>query len=204
MRNLYKNILWGNGLERGAMETIIGLGGGPWPTFKRYLMERPTHGFPEPIFNHSFQLRRYQPEDLHDHAEALAKAFSDSDDRMLFPVLGSKEGCLELMREIVRRWDFVPEATWLAIGAAGPVGTIQGLKSGSTGMIQNVGVIPEARCRGLGKLLLKNAIDGYSETGIGTVQLEVTANNIPAVTLYELMGFHRTKVLYKPATTILI
>lgn len=186
------------------METIIGLGGGPWPTFKRYLMVRPTYGLPDRTIYHPFYLRQYCPEDLLDHAEALAQSFADSDDRMLFPILGSKDGCLDLMREIVRRWDFVPEATWLAYGPSGPVGTVQGLKSGSTGMIQNVGVIPQARCKGLGKILLANVINGYATLGIETVQLEVTANNLPAVTLYEAMGFKLSKVSYKPASTILI
>lgn len=186
------------------METIIGLGGGPWPTFKRYIMERSTQCIAPSKLLHPFHLRPYQSEDLLDHAEALAHSFSDSDDRMLFPVLGSKEGCLELMREIVRRRDFVPGATWLALGPAGPVGTVQGLRDGSTGLIQNVGIIPQARNKGLGRLLLNNVIHGYSSSGIATVQLEVTANNTPAMTLYETMGFKRTKVLYKPATTILI
>lgn len=186
------------------METIIGLGGGPWPTFKRYLMERPTQGLPDRTIQLPFHLRQYQPEDLFDHAEVLAQSFADSDDRMLFPVLGSKDGCLDLMSEIVRRWDFVPEATWLASDASGPVGTVQGLKSGSTGMIQNVGVIPQARCKGLGKILLTSVIRGYAAAGIETVQLEVTANNVPAVNLYEAMGFKLSKVLFKPAATILI
>ena len=190
--------------EHEAVETIIGLGGGPWPTFRRYLMDRPAQGISRHWEHPSYHFRSYQPEDLNDHAEALAQSFSDSDDRMLFPVLGSREGCQDLMREIVRRWDFVPEATWLAIGPTGPVGTIQGLKTGSTGMIQNVGVIPYARSKGLGKLLLLNSINGYAKAGIETVQLEVTANNIAAVKLYESVGFKLIKVLYKPAATILI
>lgn len=186
------------------METIIGLGGGPWPTFKRYVMARPTQRIADSAIHHPFHLRQYQSEDLLDHAEVLFQSFADSDDRMLFPVLGSRDGCLELMREIVRRWDFVPEATWLACGPSGPVGTVQGLKSESTGMIQNVGVIPQSRCQGLGKILLSNVINGYAAKGIGMVQLEVTANNHPAMVLYEAMGFKLSKVLYKPAATILI
>lgn len=186
------------------MEPIITLGGGAWPLFKRFRMERPTQGLPDPGTHPFFTLHPYQGADLQAHAEALAQSFADSDDRMLFPVLGSMEGCLELMREIVRRWDFVPGATWLASDPTGPVGTIQGLKTGQTGMVQNVGVVPRARNRGLGKLLLQHMIRGYARAGLTTVQLEVTANNRQAVSLYESMGFRCTEVLSKPAATNLV
>jgi ribosomal protein S18 acetylase RimI-like enzyme len=65
-------------------------------------------------------------------------------------------------------------------------------------------VIPHARSKGLGKLLLLNSINGYAKAGIETVQLEVTANNITAVKLYESVGFKLIKVLHKPAATVLI
>lgn len=194
---------WVNG-RSAMMETIIGLGGGPWPTFRRYQMERLSEKLPEPSIGSSIMMLPYEPGLLHDHADALALAFSDSDDRMLFPILASREGCMELMREIARRWDFVPGATWLAMSPIGPVGTIQGLRTGPVGMIQNVGVVPQSRGKGIGKSLLASAITGYALAGIPKVQLEVSANNEGAVRLYRDMGFTQTNELFKPAATILV
>lgn len=184
------------------METIVGLGASPWPNFKRYRMERSTAGLSPAATIPGVEFVPFRPEILEDHAEALAQSFAESEDRMIFPVLSSFPGCLELMREIARRRDFVHEATWLARSPAGPVGTIQGLWNGAIGLVQNVGVLPHMRGRGIGRALLTRAAFGYASVGVSTIQLEVTAANEPAVSLYQAMGFKRSKVIYKPVVTL--
>jgi ribosomal protein S18 acetylase RimI-like enzyme len=184
------------------METIIGLGVSPWPNFKRYRMERPTLGISPPVVIPGVEFVPFRPEILAEHAEALSQSFAESDDRMIFPVLSGFAGCLELLREIARRRDFVHEATWLARSSSGPVGTVQGLWNGSIGLVQNVGVLPHLRGRGIGRALLTLATLGYASVDVETIQLEVTAANEAAVNLYQSMGFKRSKVIYKPVITL--
>jgi hypothetical protein len=184
------------------MEMIIGLGASPWPNFKRYRMERPTAGITPATVIPGIEFVPFRPEILAEHAEALAQSFAESDDRMIFPVLSGFAGCLELLLEIARRRDFVHEATWLARSPSGPVGTVQGLWNGATGLVQNVGVVPHMRGRGVGRALLTRATLGYASVGVETIQLEVTAANDAAVNLYQSMGFKRSKVIYKPVVTL--
>ncbi len=73
------------------------------------------------------------------------------------------------------------------VGRAGEnyVGTVQGVidRSG-LGMIQNLGIVPEARNLGLGTSLLLQSLGGFRRCGIERGMLEVTADNIGAVRLY--------------------
>ena len=112
--------------------------------------------------------------------------------------LGSTFGCRGLMTEISRRRAFIPESTWLVVGPSGPCGTVQALRDrGVFGGIQNVGIVPEARGLGLGNALLLQSLQGMVRSGLGRGVLEVTAQNEPAIRLYQRLGFRRAKVVYK-------
>lgn len=54
--------------------------------------------------------------------------------------------------------------------------------------LQHLAVVPAARGRGVGELLLRNCIDRSHEAGYRRIHLDVYADN-PAVRLYERMGF---------------
>ncbi|MBR5309440.1 MAG: ribosomal protein S18-alanine N-acetyltransferase [Clostridia bacterium] len=57
------------------------------------------------------------------------------------------------------------------------------------GAVNNIGVLPEYRRRGIGERLL-SALTEYSENnGITLMTLEVRESNIPAIGLYEKHGF---------------
>ena len=102
------------------------------------------------------------------------------------------------MTEIARRRNFVPEATWLLVGPAGPCGTVQALRERTgLGSIQNLGIAPGWRGRGLGEALLLQALHGFRHAGLGRAILEVTAQNDSAIRLYRRVGFRCTKTLYK-------
>jgi ribosomal protein S18 acetylase RimI-like enzyme len=110
------------------------------------------------------------------------------------------------MREITGRREFIRQATWLLqhCGSRGErsryCGTIQGVRSGETiGSVQNVGVVPEHRGRGLGTWLLARALEGFREAGLRRVSLEVTARNLDAQRLYRRLGFQRIRTVYKAA-----
>jgi GNAT superfamily N-acetyltransferase len=153
-----------------------------------------------------FRLHSWAPRLALHHAQVKFLSFRDEIDSHVFPCLGDLDGCINLMREISNRKDFVPQATWLiaqggdASSSIRPVGTIQGLRSGPReGAIQNIGVHPEFRHLGLGTLLIEAAIGGFMEVGCRRVHLEVTAQNSAAIRLYERLGFRRVETLFKIA-----
>jgi ribosomal protein S18 acetylase RimI-like enzyme len=153
-----------------------------------------------------FRLHSWSPRLSLPHAQVKFLSFREEIDAHVFPCLGDLDGCVNLMREICSRNDFVPEATWLIskeIDSGAPlraVGTIQGLRPGAReGAIQNIGVHPEFRDLGLGTLLIQSAINGFCQVGCRRVHLEVTAQNSAAIRLYERLGFRRVETLFKIA-----
>lgn len=167
--------------------------------FKRHRMELPL---PEPLAEVPLPPGyRWMPWDdslLALHAEVKFLSFQHHDDAIIFPALGSRAGCHELMHAIRHRDNFCPEATWLVVGPEGGVGTIQGLiDSNGFGGIQNLGVIPECRGLGIGKALLVKALAGFARRGVPRAFLEVTASNEPAVRMYRAMGFRAYKTFYR-------
>jgi GNAT superfamily N-acetyltransferase len=132
------------------------------------------------------------------HAEVKFRSFQSHDDALIFPGLGTRAGCHDLMAAIRYRPNFCPQATWLISGPDGCVGTIQGLlDENGFGGIQNVGVVPECRGLGLGRALLLQALYGFSSVGVPRAYLEVTATNDAAVKLYRAAGFRAYKTLYR-------
>src|SRR5262249_18214418 len=115
----------------------------------------------------------------------------------IFSSFSSQAGCNDLMYAIRSRAAFIPEATWLAVGRTGSIGTVQGLRDRYFGAIQNVGVVPEYRGRGLGVFLLLKSLHGFRMAGLKRVYLEVTARNEGAVRLYHRLGFRSTRTIYK-------
>lgn len=167
--------------------------------YKRFRMEvdldllgRPS-ALPRPF--------RWVPWDEHlltAHADVKFDCFRDELDAHVFPCLGERQGCLRLMREIRRKPGFLPQATWLIDGPDGYCATIQGVADRSLfGAIQNVGVVPEYRNMGLGRALVRKALDGFAAAGLRKAYLEVTAENDGAVRLYRTIGFRKAKTLYK-------
>jgi GNAT superfamily N-acetyltransferase len=137
------------------------------------------------------------------HARTKFRAFRDELDAIVFPCLGSLDGCRRLMREIRGKSGFLPAATWLIARGSSPeslqwCGTIQGVaEKGSVGMIQNVGIVPGHRGLGLGRCLVERAVAGFRMHGLGRAALEVTVDNARAMRLYQRLGFRRTRTVYK-------
>jgi ribosomal protein S18 acetylase RimI-like enzyme len=180
-----------------------GVGQASFCYFKRYKMEVDLNGLPAPDLPEGLRAVGWSLGLLEAHAEVLFGAFRQEIDTAVFPSLGDRAGCCLLMTEIVRRRGFVPEATWLLVGPQGPCATVQGLREGpGVGAIQNLGVLPAWRGRGLGQALLLLALHGFAQAGLGRGQLEVTAHNDAAVRLYRRLGFRRCKTLYKAAAAL--
>jgi GNAT superfamily N-acetyltransferase len=151
-----------------------------------------------------YRLRPWSDDLVRDHAEVKFLSFRDELDAQVFPCLAELASCMRLMEEIRERDGFVPEATWLAqyVGA-GPnrvesCGTIQAIRiSRARANIQNIGVTPHHRGRGVAAALITTAISGLQHVGVTRVALEVTAVNDTAVRLYRRLGFRTVKTVYK-------
>ncbi len=174
--------------------------------FKRYRMEVDLRGrsFGDILLPRGYRLWPWNPDQICEHAEAKFHSFRDEIDADIFTCLGESEGCIRLMTEISDREDFLPEATWLAVYVGDGrqrieyCGTIQGIRASSRlGGIQNVGITPRHRRRGLGTALVAAALTGFQQVGLPRAYLEVTSQNEQAVRLYRQLGFQRTKTLYK-------
>jgi ribosomal protein S18 acetylase RimI-like enzyme len=179
----------------------------PMTYFKRLRMEiKLRHKeFPEPVLPEGYVWCAWHPVLTEAHARVKCESFRGEIDSLLFPALGEVSGCRRLMREISVRSGFVAPATWLicrqpAEGGRFPVATIQGVHTGwGRGAIQNVGVVPDHRGLGLGRAILIKSLLGFQKYGIRRVILEVTADNRPALELYQTLGFRHRRTTYKPA-----
>lgn len=183
----------------------------PVTHFKRLTMEIDLRrgNVPAPVLPDGYEWCGWHPMTIEEHARAKFESFRDDLDGELFDCLSNAAGCRRLMFDISLNVGFLPQATWLIrfVGSDFitplPVATIQGLrKQGNVGAVQNVGVVPEHRGFGLGRMLMQQSLRGYLEAGIHRVRLEVTAANSPAVALYRSLGFEVRKTTYKTVATI--
>lgn len=167
--------------------------------FKRFRMEIELAEAPVlPTLPTGYFWVAWHPGLLEAHADTKYRSFRGEIDTTVFPSLGTYQGCLDLMRRLVRREGFVPEATWLLATADEYCGTIQGLiDDDRIGAIQNVGVVEAHRGQGLGSALVQRALAGFYEVGLRRAFLEVTAENKTAVSIYEKLGFRTAKTLFK-------
>ena len=159
---------------------------------------------PDASLPDGYEWRGWHPVLSEAHAIAKACSFHGELDSQIFASLSSLPGCRKLMSDIMLRRGFVPQSTWLIVQPATdfrtitPCATIQGVTQGWwTGAIQNVGVVPEHRGLGLGHALLIKSLRGFRERGLKRVFLQVTAENEPAINLYERVGFRHTRTTYK-------
>jgi len=136
------------------------------------------------------------------HARAKHASFGTEIDSLVFPSLGTEDGCAQLMRAIRHKPGFLPGATWLLAHGSDYCGTVQGVRERSgNGAIQNLGVASAHRGRGLGTALLLQALHGFCRLGLKAAVLEVTAENDAAVRIYRRVGFRCRKTVYKAVET---
>ncbi len=171
--------------------------------FKRFRMELDLGPELEgPCLPPGYTLVPWENTLLEAHAATLFECFHEEIDAIVFPSLGSRTGCSYLMTEISRKPGFTPGATWLAVHDGVFCATVQGVRErNGMGAIQNLGVTPGHRGKGIGTVLLRQALLGFFRLGLGRSFLEVTAQNDGAVRLYRRLGFRRRKTLYKAVET---
>ncbi len=178
----------------------------PISYFKRLRMEIDVRNVAPalPTLPEGYEFRAWHPVLTEAHARAKFASFRGEVDALIFPCLGEVAGCRRLVRDISLRRGFVPLATWLICQQADdgmasmPCATIQGvIQSWSQGAIQNIGVVPEHRGLGLGRALLLQSLHGFRLRKVKRIWLEVTADNKPAVALYQSIGFVTTATSYR-------
>jgi GNAT superfamily N-acetyltransferase len=91
------------------------------------------------------------------------------------------------MQFMVETWDIDLEKSRVAPG----VGVANLGVRGDRSWIGGIGVVPESRRSGIGRLLMEALLAEAPPT----VTLEVLEQNEPAIRLYESLGFERTRVL---------
>jgi len=90
--------------------------------------------------------------------------------------------------------DFNPGGWFLLLRGAEPVGVVLTCRVPNRSALEVVymGLVPEARGEGLGKVLLARAIRHARDCALSEVTLAVDENNAPARRLYAAMGFYTT------------
>jgi len=167
--------------------------------FKRYRMEIDLNDAPPlPTLPNGYTWTCWNPSLISTFADVKYHSFQGEIDATVFPSLANPQGCYYLMNEISHKRGFLPEATWLVAWEGSYVGTIQGIRDRpGMGAIQNLGVLPHYRGKGLGSALLLKALDGFRRWGLPRAFLEVTALNDAAVQLYRRLGFRCHKTIYR-------
>jgi ribosomal protein S18 acetylase RimI-like enzyme len=167
--------------------------------FKRFRMEIAlTEAPPTPVLPPGYSWLEWDEVLVEQHAAVKYQCFAEEIDAVVFPNLGNRAGCSRLMADIARRPGFEPRATWLISCGGEYCGTVQGVRErNGVGAIQNLGVVPGHRGRGLGTALLLQALHGFRRAGLGRAFLEVTAQNDGAIRLYRRLGFRCRKTIYK-------
>jgi GNAT superfamily N-acetyltransferase len=175
--------------------------------YKRLRMQRDLClALESPVLPDGYRFVPWQPIVQDRHAQVQWRSFRDDLDGRLFSCLRNLQGCRRLLQDTVHHLQFAESATWLVVFCPEPewppvdCAMIQGLaRPGSTGAIQNVGVVPEHRGFGLGRAVLLQALHGFRQQGVRRATLEVTAGNQAAVNLYQSLGFEVSRVLYRQA-----
>ena len=86
---------------------------------------------------------------------------------------------------------FEPALSRVALAAGEPVGFVAVELDPPSGWIEQMGVVPAWRRRGLGAALLAQALAGLRTDGMTQAVLHVNVDNPGAAALYERMGFER-------------
>lgn len=133
-----------------------------------------------------------------DEAESMVEAFKGM--RRLWPLIRVMQVFSPPLRDIMRGY------VWEEDGQA--VGLTNVLRGGNTDqwLIGNVSVLPEYRRRGIARKLVEASVNYARERGASQITLEVIDGNVPAVKLYEALGFEtfdgKSELDYTPGARV--
>lgn len=100
------------------------------------------------------------------------------------------------LREYIHVYDVDLSASCVAVdGVEGLAGLLMMGVREKQGWITRMGVLPDKRRQGLGRVLMDYALEQAVGRGLRAMWLEVIKNNTPAQTLFERYGFAETREL---------
>jgi [ribosomal protein S18]-alanine N-acetyltransferase len=114
------------------------------------------------------------------------------EERDIDKILGIQAACPEIAQWTARDYDRVARGEmsgWVSEEESGVVGFLVGRRVVNEIEILNFAVSPEARGRGIGTLLLQEALKWGTEFGAVRAILEVRASNAVATRFYERHNF---------------
>lgn len=88
--------------------------------------------------------------------------------------------------------EFAPELSLLLLEHGRPVAFCVSTIEGDTGWLEQLGVIPAERRRGLAQLLIAAVVAEMRRAGLAKARLSVATNNPGAAALYRVLGFRES------------
>jgi ribosomal protein S18 acetylase RimI-like enzyme len=173
--------------------------------FPRCLMVRPSSIElpPQASFPHArFRFDRWQDHSMHVAGTIIAGAYKGETDAEINSQYRSPAGARRFLSNIVEFpgcGTFHPGSSFIASDRATgePAGMVlSSFVASDVGHISQLCVLPGSRGAGLGKELLRAAVDALARHGARSVSLTVTASNNTAISLYENFGFQRGRLFY--------
>lgn len=102
---------------------------------------------------------------------------------------------LDQMRQLIKREAVDLSASRVVLVDDEIVGMAMLAKREKRGWIGGVGVVPEQRGKGIGRILMQEIIAIAQDDGLESIQLEVIEGNVPAYSLYLNLGFRTLRKL---------
>ncbi len=99
----------------------------------------------------------------------------------------------ESLDALIRREDVIPESSCVALLGTMPAGVVFLGVRGERGYICGMGVRQALQGKGIGELLMREALRNAADLGLANVTLEVIDANFRAIRLYRKLGFVRLR-----------
>jgi ribosomal protein S18 acetylase RimI-like enzyme len=134
----------------------------------------------------------YEPGRRAAFADVFGRTLEGSADCVELPPSSDTDAC---MRAFEERGEHSAGDFALLEGDAGPVGIVLVVASGREAEIAYLGIVPEARGRGLAKLLLARALERAAARGAAVLRAAVDSRNAAAIALYRAGGFSENRAV---------
>lgn len=168
-------------------------------SFRRYFMLAPLEGRVPAIPPPGVSMEPWQESSAEEAARLIVAAYRSHVDSEINDQYRTESGSRRFLANIV----LYPGCGVFQMGASfaarnRATGELCGLSLASvvapgTGHITQICVAPQAQRMGTGRALLSHSLEGLRRQGCHEVSLTVTAENLPAVRLYQKLGFHVLK-----------
>jgi ribosomal protein S18 acetylase RimI-like enzyme len=175
--------------DAGARQLYLGRGFRQMAELQ-YLQADVRRGHPAPPLPPGFDWVTYSPAGHATFAATIVESYRDSLD---CPGLNGVRDIEDVIAGHKSSGEFDP-AWWFLLREAGrPVAVLLLSRTAHAGTSELVylGLVPAARGRGLGDVVMRQALHAVASQGPGTLALAVDAGNAPAIRLYHRHGLRR-------------